>query len=244
MPTSQEKSPLTAYPRTEAYLRRTLAAAPVHVESLLRPLQRCRLERCRGMCCYDGVYLGVEEAEVVARLARTEATFFAALGLHLPREVVVSGAWENVVSGLKTAVAPWPEARGVEGFPAHFNATACVFHLPDGRCGLQALSAARGRHPWHDKPTGCWLHPLTPAYAEKHALGLEDEQTDSCRLPHYDGFVPHTPCGGTFDQGRPAYEVLRDELEFLGRIVGRDFHGEIAREAATASRWSLKVLPD
>ena len=59
MPTPAEPPALTAFPRTEAHLRRTLAAAPLHVASLRRPLRRCALERCRGMCCYDGVYLGL-----------------------------------------------------------------------------------------------------------------------------------------------------------------------------------------
>ena len=191
MPASADKPSLTAYPRTEAFLRRTLVTAPVHFDSLLRPLRRCDLEQCKGMCCYDGIYLSLEEADVVAQLARTEADFFHGIGLHLPRKVVVRSSWENLISGKKTAVAPWPVPQTVEGFPPHFHATACVFHLADGRCGLQALSEAHGRHPWHFKPTGCWLHPLTSLYTDRPGLGLHDEKTDPCRLPHYDGFIAH-----------------------------------------------------
>jgi hypothetical protein len=231
------EAPLTAFPRTEAQLRRSLAKAPLHAESLRRPLARCRLEKCKGMCCYDGVFLGAEEAAVVEEVAAREADFFRDLGLRLPAQVVVTGSWEGLVSGKKTAVAPWPASLEVESFPAHFHDTACVFHLPDGRCALQVLSVARGLHPWHYKPTGCWLHPLTADHGGRPGLGLEDERTDPCRLPHYPGFVAATCCGRTDEQGQPAHEVLREELEFLGRIVRRDLRGEIA------GRLSLRVVP-
>jgi hypothetical protein len=235
--TTPADAPLTAFPRTEAQLRRSLARAPLHVESLRRPLRRCRLEQCKGMCCYDGVYLDAEEAAVVAGLARSEATFFRDLGLRLPEQVVVTGSWEGLVAGRKTALAPWPASQVVEDFPAHFHDNACVFHLPDGRCALQVLSVARGLHPWHYKPTGCWLHPLTATYADRPGLGLDDEESDPCRLPHYPGFIAATACGRTDEQGQPAHEVLRDELDFLGQIVRRDLCTEIA------GRLSLKVIP-
>jgi hypothetical protein len=72
---------------------------------------------------------------------------------------------------------------------------------------------------------------------------MEDERTDPCRLPHYAGFVAATHCGRTEQQGPPAYEVLREELDFLGRIVGRDLYGEIvAAVHAPDRRLPLKVL--
>jgi hypothetical protein len=127
---------LTAYPRTEASLRRELSSAPIHIASLQRLLRRCDLARCKGMCCYDGIYLSAEEATVISDLAMREARFFEDLGLSLPERVVVEGAWENLVSGMKTAVVGWSGSALVEGFPEHFRDTACVFHLRDGRCGL------------------------------------------------------------------------------------------------------------
>jgi hypothetical protein len=235
--TTAGEAPLTAFPRTEAHLRRLLAKAPLHADSLCRPVSRCRLEQCKGMCCYDGVYLGAEEAAVVADVAVREAAFFRDLGLDLPGQVVVTGSWEGLVSGKKTALKPWPASRLVEGYPAHFHDTACVFHLPDGRCGLQVLSLARGLHPWHYKPTGCWLHPLTVDHGGQPGLGLEDEKTDPCRLPHYPCFIAATCCGRSDEQGQPAHKVLHEELDFLGRIACRDLHGEIA------GRLSLKVVP-
>jgi hypothetical protein len=233
---SSNEQSLTAYPRTEAVIQEILATAPVHGSSLRRRIRRCDLEQCKGMCCYDGIYLDDEEADVVVELARTEADFFRSIGLNLPGKVVVHGSWKNIVSGKKTAVAPWSGARAVSGFPAHFNETACVFHLPDGRCGLQLLSVARGRHPWYYKPSGCWLHPLAMAFDDRYGLGLHDSSTDPCRTPDYPGFIEGTLCGRSSDQGAPADEVLRDELDFLARIAGRDVHAE-------KRRMSLQVLP-
>jgi hypothetical protein len=196
------------------------------------------------MCCYDGIYLSAEEAAVVTELARTQANFFRGVGLDLPRRVVINGSWENLVSGPKTAVTARPFSQQVEGFPAHFNDTACVFLLRDGRCGLQVFSEACGKHPWYYKPTGCWLHPLTTDYNDRPGLGMHDETTDPCRLPHYDGFCARTLCGRTAEEGPPAHELLREELEFLGRIAGRALFAEIAGEieGQSAQRLPLTLL--
>ena len=131
----------------------------------------------------------------------------------------------------------------MSGFPDHFSDTACVFHLDDGRCGLQVLSVARGRHPWHYKPTGCWLHPLTTAYDNVPGLGLHDNRTDPCQARAYPGFITSTLCGQSEEQGAPAYEVLREELDFLGKIAGRDLYAETVGAATQSDRRSLKVLP-
>jgi hypothetical protein len=220
-------------------LRQTLAEAPIHADSLQRNLQRCDLEKCKGMCCYDGIYLSDEEARIIRGLASSEGAYFRTIGLNLPENVVVHGSWEGQVAGPKTAVAPWPGARLVEDFPSWFHDTTCVFHLPDGRCGLQLLSEERGKHPWHYKPTGCWMHPLTAFYGDEPGLGLEDEHSDPCRLAHYDGFIARTGCGRTAPQGQAAREVLREELDFMGRIVRRDLYAEAG---GPSRRVALEVL--
>src|SRR5438067_126581 len=151
----------TAFPQTEALLRERFADACVDAESLRRPLQRCDLAVCKGMCCHDVVYLEDDEAEVLRELAVREADFFAALGLRLPELVVIEGSFLGLVEGPKTATVPRAWRDRVPNYPPHFADTACCFLLQDGRCSLQVLSEARGKHRWHFKPTGCWLHPLT-----------------------------------------------------------------------------------
>ena len=223
--------PLTAFPQTEALLRQQLADAPVHVESFRRPLLPCDLAVCKGMCCHDGVYLGDDEATVLDELAVREADFFREQGLRLPESVVVEGSFHGLVEGPKTATVPRSWRDRVEGYPAHFPDTACCFLLEDGRCSLQVLSLARGLHKWHYKPTGCWLHPIVTDRDPARPLGVHDDASDPFRWPGYDGFVSRSFCGKRCESGPPASETLREELEFLGRIIRRDLVSAAKGEA-------------
>lgn len=225
MSESRQPDSLTAFPEEERQMRQQLARAPLARASLRRPLPSCDLTHCRGMCCHDGVYVEDEAADVLEALAKQEAGFFASLGLDLPARVIVEGSWRRgLVQGKKTAVVPHSFSHTVPGFPAHFPDTACVFHVADGRCGLQVLSEARGRHKWYYKPIGCWLHPLTTSYGGRRRIGLYDERSDPFRFADYPGFVSATFCGRNASTGSPASQVLREELQLLGQILGRDLH--------------------
>lgn len=115
-------------------------------------------------------------------------------------------------------------------FPPHFSDTSCVFLTDAGHCGLQLLSGQQGRHPWHFKPFGCWLHPIVLAgNAERgRRVVLPDEEfTDPGEPSGTPNFVCSTRCGATDPAGAPAHEVLDEELRCLGATVGRDFLGEI-----------------
>ncbi len=217
---------LTAYAGDEAMLRRRLADGSVDARSFQRPVARCEISSCQGMCCYDGVYVSEEAAAVIAALAERHADIFARLGLDLPERVIVRGEWRSK-AGLKTAVRPRAFSATVEGYPAHFGDTACVFLTRDGRCGLQLLSEHQGRHPWYHKPVKCWLHPITLEGEGPSVLVLHSRETDPYRLPGYDGFVSTIFCGRTCPGGVPASQVLAKELTFLSRIVGRDLLAEM-----------------
>ncbi|HSD51074.1 MAG TPA: hypothetical protein VLG48_06655, partial [Candidatus Methylomirabilis sp.] len=208
-------------------LRERLARGTVDSRSFRRPLARCDISHCRGMCCYDGVYVSEASAAVISDLAKNHAAFFAELGLEIPPRVIVEGNWAGRSDGLKTAVRPHPFSQGVEGYPRHFTDTACVFLVADGRCSLQVLSERLGRHPWFYKPVKCWMHPMTLGGQAKDVLLLHSKETDPYRLPQYDGFVSTIFCGRTCPGGAPASEVLVPELTFLSRIVGRDFLAEV-----------------
>lgn len=217
---------LTAYPEDEARLRMRLTGGRVDTESFRRPLARCEIAVCRGMCCYDGVYVSPESAAVVERAAVEHADFFAGLGLRLPDPIIVEGEWAWKPGGLKTAVTQRQFSNTVQEFPPHFKDTACAFLTHDGLCSLQLLSQRLGRHPWYYKPMKCWMHPITLEGDEQSVLVLHDDRTDPYRLPGYDGFVSKIFCGKTCPGGKPASAVLSDELSFLSRIVGRDLLAE------------------
>jgi hypothetical protein len=217
---------LTAYPDDEAMLRERLTGGRVDAESFRRPVARCEIASCRGMCCYDGVYLSPESAAVVEHAAVEHADFFEGLGLRLPDPIIVEGEWAWKKGGLKTAITPRTFSRTVQGFPPHFNDTACGFLTNEGLCSLQLLSQHLGRHPWYYKPVKCWMHPITLEGDESSVLTLHNDRTDPYRFPGYDGFVSKIFCGKTCPGGEPASAVLSDELDFLSRIVGRDLLAE------------------
>lgn len=222
---------ITAYPETEAIAREMLAVAVVDVDSFQERLHHCALAQCHGMCCYDGVYIGQETAEVIEELVRVEAQFFAELGLDLPETVIVESEWKGKMFGKKTAVKPRPFSSYVDGFPSHFEDTACVFCMQDGRCALQVLSQSKGLHPWYYKPFPCWMHPLYIALNDSPIkLVVYNNETDPFKLPNYDGFATQTFCGRISSCGTPAYQILENELEFLGRIAERDFFSEITHK--------------
>ncbi len=218
---------LTAFPDDEATLRRRMSGGSVDAVSFQRPLKRCQISACRGMCCYDGVYVSREAAAVIEWVARAHAGFFAGLDLRLPDRVIVEGDWAWKKGGLKTAVRDRPFSMTVEGFPPHFTDTACVFLARDGRCSLQLLAVHLGRHPWYYKPLKCWQHPLTLEGEARAVLLLHSDRTDPYRFPGYDGFVSRIFCGRTCPEGAPAAVVLADELRFLSRIVGRNLLAEV-----------------
>ncbi len=221
---------LTAYPADEAELKAQMARGSVDAESFRRPLARCDLSVCQGMCCYDGVYVSPESAAVIERIAREKSGFFAELGLALPDKVIVEGNWPWKQGGLKTAVQLREFSKTVQAFPSHFNDTACIFLTEDGRCSLQMLSVRLGQHPWYYKPIKCWMHPITMG-GEPPILRLHNTDTDPYRVPGYDGFVTQIFCGKTYVGAAPASVTLADELHFLSQIVQRDLWGEVTRSA-------------
>jgi hypothetical protein len=220
---------LSAFGHAEASLRKRLRRARVKAREFERKLSRCSLAECRGTCCYDGVSVDDDTAAVLERLSTERKADFAEVGLELPRAVVVESEWRGIV-GKKTAVKPFPFRSLVADFPRHFNDTACVFLLADGRCGLQLIATNDGKHPWYYKPFGCWLHPIKLSASGIH---LYDETTDPNRFPGYDGFACRTHCGRASECGSPAVELLEDEIKYLGKMLDRDLASEIRSEIAT-----------
>lgn len=225
---TDESEELTAFKTSQQVLRSSLATASINSNEFSRNIERCSLASCRGMCCYDGASVDEETAAAIQKLATKRRSEFELMGLSLPATVVEKSEW-NGVAGTKTAVRPFPYRSLVREYPAHFDQTACVFLLDDGRCGLQILSEQDGKHRWYYKPFTCWLQPIK---LSETAIRLYDETNDPNRLPGYDGFVTRTFCGRTEPNGRPAVEALQEELTFLGKLLDRDLLSEIQRPPA------------
>jgi hypothetical protein len=221
---------LTAFHRAERSLRERCADARLNAGEFQRKLSRCSLATCRGTCCYDGIPVDEDTASVLTQLAAERAASFADIGLELPEAVIVDSEWRGA-TGRKTAVKPFPFRSAVSDFPRHFNETACIFLLDDGRCGLQVIATGEGKHPWYYKPFACWLHPIKLSAA---GIRLYDEATDPDRFPGYDGFACRTHCGRASSSGAAAAQVLGEELEFLGKLLGRDLLRELQSQIADA----------
>ena len=231
---------LTAYPNSEQNCRQNLVRAEIDLGSFKRKIQQCSLTVCRGMCCYDGVLLTEEDAEIVRDIAAQNTSFFTNLGLQLPDRViidypnyekydVVNCEWHGVSGSQVTAVKEAKFSSLLDSFPESFDNTACIFLTDRGKCGLQMLSEARGLHPWYYKPFTCWLHPimLIPLTNNNILIQLPNEENQ----PQWGGaiFTTHTICGKTHELGEPAYLILEEELKFLSAIVGRNFEDEVKR---------------
>jgi hypothetical protein len=225
--TNDEARALTAFTTSQKTLRNKLASATIGRTEFARKIKRCSLDSCRGMCCYDGASVDAATATKIQKVSDQHRPRFSSMGLSLPDVVIEKNEWNGVV-GFRTAVRPFTFRSQVENFPEHFNETACVFLLDDGRCGLQVLSEQDGKHPWFYKPFTCWLQPIK---LTDDAIRLYDEESDPNKLPNYDGFVIRTCCGRNEPNGRPAAEVLREELEFLSKLLDRDLLAELATKS-------------
>jgi hypothetical protein len=222
------KTALTAFEESAAGLRVRLKHAKLDPKEFERKLSRCSLDGCHGMCCYGGVSVDDSTAAILQKLSIDRASEFRDFGLDLPEKVVGPTEWHGIVGNI-TALKPRPFRSLMENYPAHFEETACVFLMDDSRCGLQVLANRDGKHPWYYKPFSCWLLPIKIWNSEIH-LYISD--SDPFRFPDYDGFTSRTCCGRTSKNGLSAIDVLKPELEYLGRLLGRDLVSE-ASGAAT-----------
>lgn len=145
--------------------------------------------------------------------------------MTVPDVLFVNGTWDGERLGRKTAVHEFNFDAVVPDYPPHFNQTACVFHLPDGRCALQALALQDGRHPWDYKPTTCWLHPIN---VSAMSIMVHDEISDPYQIAGYPGYASCTFCGRTDNAGQLATEVLNPEIVYLSGILNRDLMSELS----------------
>ncbi len=167
----------------------------------------CELTRCEGICCSDGAYLRPEEERLIHKLVKKHAKHFD----HLPADYVIDPPL-GAPPGRKTQVRPHRYNRK----PAHFADTRCVFTERDGRCALQTLAVAHGKHKWAYKPAGCWLFPLFSDDQGKLVAPPRLKRDDPHREgKHYPGFVTFTPCGAHDGRGKVWWRALKEEVDFF-----------------------------
>jgi hypothetical protein len=192
--------------------------ATVAAEDFERPLMVCDIAACRGMCCYDGVYVEAEVREALEELVAERGNELVALGASADGPWFVEGEFQGRVLGIKTATRAFDFRSIVRGFPSHFNQTICAFNDGQGYCTLQTLAMKDGRHPWDYKPPACWMHPLE---LNPMQIALCNEENDPNIFPEYPGYASRTMCGRTNCCGAPARITLREEICYLERLIAR-----------------------
>ncbi|MFC7338955.1 hypothetical protein ACFQY0_17290 [Haloferula chungangensis] len=213
---------ITAYPELEGELARQIREAAVDYDSFSQNLKLCDLGSCRATCCHDGVFLTGEEQRVIGEVIEEGRE-------RLDQYGWTEKAWLGDEGGRAKSITLGNKNPGAR-FPSHFPRTRCVFLDAGHRCVLQRLAMDAGRHPWFWKPISCWMHPLVLKPGERGGrpiLTLPSPGNDPAAKPGYPGFSACTPCGMEASDGKPAWQVLGDELELLGEIGGRGLLGEI-----------------
>jgi hypothetical protein len=177
-----------------------------------RTIERCRIEECRASCCGHGVYDDRDNAYRVLAAADEIARFLT----HEPQP---RERWFDPTIHPDTDY-PSGLRRGTRTIrdPHHSAGTRCVFLREDNFCAIQAMSLARGEHPWALKPHYCALYPLI-------VLGdrlLLDDENELMRT------------GGTCSRpsavARPLYEIYDVEMVLA---LGQEAYEELRRYAAS-----------
>jgi len=217
----------TQFKETASGLARQLLVASVDHQAFESLIRACELVRCKGTCCYDGVYLSDEEAELVQRTVETHRDVIESYGINT--ESVIESARGGAAK--KTVTRTVTTTELADDFPEHFAKTRCVFLDDQSRCGLQRLAMDRGESPWLYKPLTCWIHPIVilPAVGERTRplITLVSPDNDPQKKQGYPGYASCTHCGRPDDDGKSAKDVLQGELRMLGELCDRDFVGEL-----------------
>lgn len=181
-------------------------------DSYKTKLSGCDLKECKGMCCYDGIYLLDGEERYLKEIVAEYKDFFE----FLPEEFITRDNWKNVVVGQKTAVRKYDGYN--KNFPEHFEKTKCVFAFEDGRCSLQTLAEELGIHKWTFKPTGCWMFPLDTINGKIFPSPVTHAEDPDMIAGDYPGFHTYTECGKHKEDGSPWQESLEEEVSHLQRL--------------------------
>jgi hypothetical protein len=211
---------LTAFPRTEQRLRDLITTVDIErLRKEVSPACSFLSEKCFGVCCSFKVAVTTEEAETLKAIVKENAAFFRRAICHIPDEIVKTDAKKGrryltrrkrdfkelnriiyalISDGKRNKVAT------VKDFFSFLH--VCAFSMKDGGCSLQRLALEKGLHKWYYKPINCWKFPLTI-------------REGVLTMPKVSNYV-RLPC--SYDAKNAAIAELREELSFLGSILGRE----------------------
>jgi hypothetical protein len=183
-----------------------------------RPLLTpCNIKKCPAPCCYDGVYMkSEEEEEKIKKFVESNKDYFK----FLPKEYIKYNNWRNLAKGMKTTTRPFKNK--MINYPKHFTNTRCVFAFDDGVCSLQRLATDLDYHPWKFKPEACWMYPITAFPFGEPMSPPKREDKDLYYIDEsYPGYSKFLPCSIENADGKPWYEVYKQEILY-GKFIFKD----------------------
>jgi hypothetical protein len=172
-------------------------------------LKTCDIDSCKGMCCYDGIYLMDGEEEYLKNIVQEFKEYFS----FLPDNFIVDGNWKNVVTGRKTEIRKYNSVAS--DFPNHFERTLCVFAKDDGKCSLQSLAYELNIHKWTFKPVGCWMFPLRVKNGKLVPPTVKQKDDPDYFDDTYPGYSTYVRCGKNAQDGDVYERVLSEEIEYI-----------------------------
>lgn len=140
---------------------------------------------CKGMCCYDGVYLSEKDIQNIDECINKYSNEF------IDKEYIEISDWKDYKGLKKTKAIQLKKYRN--DYPKHFTQTRCFFQNEDtGKCKLQEIALEHGEDKWKYKPLSCCSFPLRKRNNKIELL--EQKENDPNIYEDYDGYESCLPC--------------------------------------------------
>lgn len=141
--------------------------------------------KCKGMCCYDGVYLSEEDIKKIDECLSKYPNEF------LDKDYLEISNWKDYKGLKKTKAIKLKEER--KDYPKHFSQTRCFFQNEEtGKCKLQEVALKYGEDKWKYKPLSCSIFPLRKRNNKIELLKNKEE--DPNIYEDYYGYESCLPC--------------------------------------------------
>lgn len=140
---------------------------------------------CRGICCYDGVYLEDDDIRRINECIKKYPQEFADINY-----IEISN-WKSFRGLKKTKSIKLKRYR--KDYPKHFSQTRCIFQIEDtGNCLLQEIALKHDENKWKYKPRTCCIFPLRRRNGKLELL--INKKDDPNVYDDYNGYESCLPC--------------------------------------------------
>ena len=220
----------TAFPKVENALKSGIKTidSKAFIETKIGSCAQL-FHQCFGMCC--SLYVGItsQEKEVYEDLVKNKKHLFDSINIKLPKKIIATDTERKIFfiykkhRGFKQLLNIILKMLSSSNKFSILNINlfrdfshTCVFSMPDGACSLQKIAELEGKHPWFYKPVNCWKYPLK----------IDSNGVLSVYNTNANTFFP---CHMKSNKNYSSYKVLKDEINFLGKIIKIDILKEVKK---------------